>query len=100
MVSTPITDVVRHYGDTKGVFLAGTAADFALACDAALALARKDAGWLAPVDAMLAGSSWDRTFQAMNALVEEAVTRRVLADQPLRLSYRRGLGDPVAIGVS
>lgn len=100
VVSTPITDVVRHYGDTKGVFLAGTAADFALACDAALALARKDAGWLAPVDAMLAGSSWDRTFQAMNALMEEAVTRRVLADQPLRQNYRRGLGDPVAIGVS
>lgn len=100
VVSTPITDVVRHYGDTKGVFLARTAADFALACDAALALARKDAGWLASVDAMLAGSSWDRTFQAMTALVEEALTRRVLDDQPLRQSYRRGLGDTVAIGVS
>src|SRR5205085_3107362 len=40
VVSTPIKDVVRHYGQFEGVKVASTAEQFAAACDAALDIAR------------------------------------------------------------
>ncbi len=76
VVSTAITDVVRHYGDINGVFVAVDAGRFAAACDEALALSRSADNWLMRVDAMLAGSSWDQTFLTMKTLVNEAIERR------------------------
>ncbi len=73
VVSTAITDVIRHYGDVEGVFVAADAEGFATACDEALALKKSGRDWLAPVDAMLEGSSWDKTFLSMKALVDDAV---------------------------
>lgn len=84
VVSTPITDVVRHYGGTNGVFLAEDAAGFAEACEDALALKNSGTDWLAPADAMLSELSWDRTFLAMKALIEEAVTPRQPENPPQR----------------
>lgn len=75
VVATPVRDVVRHYGDVAGVFLASDAQSFADACDEALALKRSDVDWLSPVDTMLATSSWHRTFLAMHSLVEDAIAR-------------------------
>jgi UDP-galactopyranose mutase len=37
-VSTPITDVIRHYGDLDAVFIADGAEAFVKACEQALAL--------------------------------------------------------------
>ena len=82
VVSTPIADVVRHYGNLKGVFIAGDAERFAAACDDALALNRSGTEWLGPVDTVLAGSSWHTTFLAMNELLGEAVAHRLLPKQP------------------
>ena len=49
VVSTPITDVVRHYGDLEAVFIADGAEAFIEGCEEALALARAgDAGWPRP----------------------------------------------------
>lgn len=76
VVSTAITDVVRHYGDVDGVFVAKDADRFVAACDEALALSRDTHDWLKPVDAMLAGLSWDETFLAMESLVNEAIGRQ------------------------
>ncbi|KAA3513122.1 UDP-galactopyranose mutase [Agrobacterium rosae] len=73
VVSTAITDVIRHYGDVEGVFVAADAEGFATACDDALALRKSGRDWLVPVDAMLEGSSWDKTFLSMKALVDDAV---------------------------
>nr|WP_275791195.1 UDP-galactopyranose mutase [Rhizobium gei] len=81
VVSTPITDVVRHYGELGGVFLAEDAKRFALACDDAIALKKTMPGWLARVDTMLADLSWDGTFVSMRALVEEATTQRLVSRQ-------------------
>jgi len=72
VVSTPITDVIRHYGKVDAVKIAGTPEDFVAACDAALAMSRRD-DWIAGVDAMLARGSWDRTFAQMAQLIDLAV---------------------------
>lgn len=77
VVSTPIRDVVRHYGDLAGVRIAGTPQAFVEACDAALALARgEDRAWLEEVDGALASLSWDQTQLRMSALVDSAAQRR------------------------
>jgi len=72
VVSTPIDDVVRQYGNVPGVWIAATAEAFVVACQAALVAARAPDGWLPQVDAMLGEMSWDRTFFAMSALVAAA----------------------------
>lgn len=80
VVSTAIRDVVRQYGDVDGVFLAD-ACDFAPACDRALALKNSGSDWLALADLALAKSSWDKTFQGMNTLLDEVVTRRFASER-------------------
>jgi UDP-galactopyranose mutase len=76
VVSTPIVDVVRHYGGLDAVKVAGTPETFVEACDQALALARSGGGWLAKVDETLATLSWDKTFARMNQEIAHAVSRR------------------------
>ncbi len=66
VVSTPITDVIRHYGEATAVAIAGDAASFVSACEAALALPFAGS-WLDEADRLLAATSWDRTFQGMKA---------------------------------
>ncbi len=73
VVSTPITDVVRHYGALAGVRIAGTHEEFIAACTAALAARGED--WLEQSDAALADSSWDRTFRQMDGLIAETLVR-------------------------
>jgi UDP-galactopyranose mutase len=73
VVSTPITDVIRHYGDMDGVFIADGAEAFVKACEEALALARSGDEWLREVDEKLANLSWDITYARMAGLVREAI---------------------------
>lgn len=77
VVSTPIVDVGRHYGDLEGVRIAASPEEFIAACDEALALARSGGGWLEEVDRTLAKLSWDETYQRMSGLIGEAMSRRV-----------------------
>jgi UDP-galactopyranose mutase len=72
VVSTPITDVIRHYGDLEGVKIAGNSADFIAACDEVLSLP-KEGGWLAEVDKVLSELSWDETFRRMDAHIAKVV---------------------------
>ena len=67
VVSTPIADVVRQYGDCSGVQVAGTPEAFAACIDQALTL--RPASWRPAADALLAGMSWDGTWAAMAALI-------------------------------
>lgn len=76
VVSTPVRDVVRHYGDLAAVRIAGDAASFVAACAEALADAAAPARWRDAADRMLATQSWDATFRHMNRLVTEAADRR------------------------
>jgi UDP-galactopyranose mutase len=73
VVSTPITDVIRHYGDLEGVFIADGATAFIRACEKALALKQGSDEWLKDVDAKLANISWDTTYARMAGLVREAL---------------------------
>jgi UDP-galactopyranose mutase len=74
VVSTPITDVIRHYGDLESVFIADGAEAFIKGCEQALALVRGGDQWLEEVDLKLANLSWDITYARMAGLVHEAIT--------------------------
>ncbi|TMJ11707.1 MAG: UDP-galactopyranose mutase [Alphaproteobacteria bacterium] len=73
VVSTPITDVIRHYGELQGVYIADGAEAFVKACEDALELFRGDDEWLREVDEKLANLSWEITYARMAGLVREAI---------------------------
>lgn len=73
VVSTPITDVVRHYGDLTGVEIAATVDEFVGACGRALDLAKRPDDWLGDVDSVLAQMSWDETQAQMRGLIDQAI---------------------------
>jgi UDP-galactopyranose mutase len=71
VVSTPIRDVVRHYGQLEGVKIASTPDEFVTACEQALELSRHpESGWLAQADLMLSATSWDTTQARMAGLID------------------------------
>jgi UDP-galactopyranose mutase len=72
VVSTPIVDVARHYGELEAVKIAATPEAFIAACDEALALSRGRGAWLKQVDAVLSALSWDETFARMNLEISRA----------------------------
>jgi len=91
VVSTPIVDVARHYGELEAVKIAGDAAAFIAACDQALALSRIKGPWLKAVDAALAANSWDETFTRMNLEITRAAARRspaMLVEEPASPAIR------------
>jgi UDP-galactopyranose mutase len=69
VVSTPITDVVRSYGEAGLARIAGTPEDFVVQCEAALREAERPAEWLARVDRALGQMSWDSTYARMRELM-------------------------------
>jgi UDP-galactopyranose mutase len=72
VVSTPIRDVVRHYGQLEGVKIASTPEEFVAACEAALELSHNpESGWLAQADLMLSSTSWDTTQARMAGLIAD-----------------------------
>ena len=86
VVSTPITDVVRHYGHLEGVRIAATADEFVAACEAALELSRnRNGGWLAEADLMLSAVSWDTTQARMAGLIADVLGLRTGAANPALL---------------
>ena len=78
VVSTPIQDVVRQYGNVRGVGIADGPAAFIAACEEALTLAANPAQWLPQVDELLATMSWDQTFRQMDGLIGQAVERNAM----------------------
>jgi UDP-galactopyranose mutase len=77
VVSTPIRDVVRPWGDEGLVHVAGTPEEFVGAVERALA--EDGAERRGRVDARLAELSWDRTWAQMRTLVAAAAGRRTSA---------------------
>jgi UDP-galactopyranose mutase len=86
VVSTPIKDVVRHYGHLEGVKIASTPEEFVDTCEQALELSRKpEGGWLAEADLMLSATSWDTTQARMAGLVADVLGVRTGATSPALL---------------
>ena len=72
VVSTPIKDVVRHYGHIQGVLIADNADDFVTQCERALELSRNpESDWLAEADLLLSATSWDTTQARMAGLIHD-----------------------------
>jgi UDP-galactopyranose mutase len=76
VVSTPIRDVVRTYGEPGLVSIAETPGGFAAAVEECFAGNSDSRDWLARVDAALASQSWDRTWQRMMSLLDAAILLR------------------------
>lgn len=86
VVSTPIKDVVRHYGHLGGVKIASTPDEFVAACEAALELSQgRDSAWLAEADLMLCATSWDTTQARMAGLVADLLGTRAATGSPALL---------------
>src|SRR3954454_18705184 len=86
VVSTPIKDVVRHYGHLEGVKIASTPEEFVAGCEAALDLSRNvESDWLAEADLMLSATSWDTTQARMAGLVRQLLGTGTGADSPALL---------------
>jgi glycosyltransferase involved in cell wall biosynthesis len=84
VVSTPVRDVVRHYGHLEGVKIAATPDEFVAACEQTLELARNpESGWLAEADLMLSASSWDTTQARMSGLIADVLGIRSGANPAL-----------------
>ena len=87
VVSTPVKDVVRHYGHLQGVKIAAGAADFVAACEAALELSRDPTGdWLAEADAMLSAASWETVQSRMAGLIAETLVEESATSAPRLLA--------------
>jgi UDP-galactopyranose mutase len=86
VVSTPIKDVVRHYGQLEGVKIASTSDQFVEACEQALELSRTPEGkWLAEADLMLSATSWDTTQARMAGLIGDLLGTQLGAARPAML---------------
>lgn len=100
VVSTPITDVIRHYGELEGVFIASSAGEFVAGCEQALGL-REAADWLAGADRALATMDWDHTVSGMWRLIEERVAaprEQVAIVSPTSLGQRAESYDVMVVG--
>jgi glycosyltransferase involved in cell wall biosynthesis len=89
VVSTPITDVVRPYGEKGLVEIAKTPLE--VVRKAEVLLQRPKEAWLQRVDRHLAAGSWDKTWASMSKLMadalegpaaERAIARPVYATTP------------------
>jgi UDP-galactopyranose mutase len=78
VVSTPIADVTRRWAHLQAAFFAETPEEFVLCAAAAIALGAKPGSWLEEIDRELADLSWDRTWQSMWELIQDAVESRPL----------------------
>src|SRR3982751_4939568 len=86
VVSTPVKDVVRHYGGIEGVKIASTPEEFVAARDRALELSRNpEGGWLAEADLMLSATSWDTTQARMAGLIAELLGTSTATTAPALL---------------
>lgn len=79
VVSTPIRDVVRPYGEMGMVHIADTPAGFIQSCESALN--ENKAERLKKVDKLLSQNSWNKTQQQMANLIFEVTKSRSASDK-------------------
>jgi UDP-galactopyranose mutase len=75
VISTPIADVVKPYGESGLVHIASTADEFISAAEYELGNTNRDT-WLGNVDHHLSFISWDRTWKKMRELMEEVIREK------------------------
>ncbi|MFZ6010944.1 MAG: glycosyltransferase [Bacteroidota bacterium] len=70
VISTPINDVIRRYGNKGLVNIAGTPDEFVKVAEQELFISDRD-DWLQKVNEFLSQNSWSKTWQSMLTLVEK-----------------------------
>jgi glycosyltransferase involved in cell wall biosynthesis len=85
VVSTPITDVVRPYGEKGLVEIAKTALEVVRKTEHLLA--RPKGPWLQKVDRHLAAGSWDKTWAAMHRLMSRTIEEPAATRSPTLPTY-------------
>lgn len=80
VISTPIRDVVRSYGEAGLIQVADNAEAFSQAMETALA--QQSAHWLAKVDGLLEQNSWDKTWSRMWTLIRHSETVVAMPAKP------------------
>ena len=101
VVSTPIVDVVRRYGELLGLRTAATPEQFVSACEQALLMSGVPGEWLPQVDTVLALDSWDSTVQQMSAIIDNiavAANENVLPLGASRLAKKAQPYDYLIVG--
>jgi UDP-galactopyranose mutase len=86
VISTPIRDVVRPYGDAGFVYIANSPQEWSEAIFEALHESKDSisrSNMLRRIDDFLKGSSWDRTWTEMMSLIDVAIAKRD-ATRPMR----------------
>ncbi|MGE5138825.1 MAG: glycosyltransferase family 1 protein [Rudaea sp.] len=78
VVSTGIRDVVRPYAEAGLVRIADTLPDFIAAVEASLSAIDELPEWQRRVEAFLARTSWDKTWEEMCELTENGIAARRL----------------------
>lgn len=76
VISTSIRDVVRPYGEAGLVQIADMVPEFVAAIATALNQSQNHSEWLTQVDAFLAQTSWDLTWNAMDDLIKSAIATK------------------------
>ncbi len=87
VVSTPIRDVVKPYGEKGIVKIAATAQEFIVAAEAYMGMQKSE--WLPQADAFLADKSWDATFTDMLRLINTSFnsTHKIYAAAKSKFTY-------------
>lgn len=68
VVSTPINDVIRPYGNKNLVRIAGTPDEFVRVCEEELSHHDRE-DWIERVDDFISHSSWDKTWAEMMSII-------------------------------
>lgn len=78
VISTPINDVIRYYGNTELVRIAGTAEEFIRVAESQLKLEDKDISeWIMRVDSQLLHHSWNKTWSEMMSIMGTALAEKL-----------------------
>ena len=98
VVSTPIRDVIRPYGDLGLVRIASGLEDFVRAIDETLTFDSSSIRWRERVDGFLSTLSWDYTWHGMNALIRQGIESSTNASSKIAVDPSRARS-PEAIHV-
>lgn len=83
VVSTPVHDVVRSYGESGFVYFGSTAHEFTIAIERALSIADKT-NWLKAVDKLLSRNSWDLTCEKMVKQISRTLSKQKQPEKETR----------------
>ena len=99
VVSTPITDVIRHYGDLEAVAIAKDAQSFVAACEQAFALAAdRNGAWRSRVTSKLSDLSWESVVYNMVEKITAVTSEKSLFSAPYEAASSRPHYDYLVVG--